>query len=236
MNSISLNDFTIWFPAAAFLAGIAAFSHCALMCGPINILFRKNIISYQAGRITGYTSTGMLLGFFGPILDRAGILLSLQNFSIYITGIILVVYVFSLFIPAGINFPVWPGLLKIMSALQRENYITGSFAAASAGILTALIPCSMLYPVWILAASSGSYFEGGIISFSFAAGTIPALFVIQFMANRGISMIRIKSKLFRILSVIILTLLSLGMLYFRYSHSSGFRFSDSSGEMCTENK
>jgi len=204
------------FYAGAFVAGISSFAHCFFMCGPINMLFRSHAYSYQAGRILGYTVVGGILGSAGPALDRAGILVSVQNLSIYAAAFLLLVYAVIVVFNIKIgNLNIFKKLSMLMVSLRKNPHIPSGITSGAAGTLSALIPCSVLYPVWILASSSGSVMNGSIMAFSFVLGTVPALFLFQIFSNREKSFAVFSNKYLRNISTILLISISLFVLYHR---------------------
>ncbi|MDH5657485.1 MAG: sulfite exporter TauE/SafE family protein [Spirochaetia bacterium] len=206
-----------FFYAGAFIAGLSSFAHCFFMCGPVHLLFRKNSYSYQTGRIAGYTFVGGMLGFAGPLLDRAGILVSVQNFSIYAAVALLLVYASVFLFNIKIKTPkFFKKLSSWIVKIKQNSKIPSSVSTALAGILSALIPCSVLYPVWILSATSGSVFSGSIMAFSFVMGTVPALLLFQILSGQEKRIDIFQNKIFRNVSTILILVISVFVLFHRH--------------------
>ncbi len=177
-----------FFIAGTFLAGIFYLPHCSVMCGPLVLLFKNRGVSYQVGRLLGYTAVGALLGIVGQSLEQAGLLLSIQNGSLYGAALFMILYGIYLALPARWKFrtPSWvyrPA--GWIASLRQHSRIPASLSVFLAGTLSALLPCGVLYPVWALAAGAGSPLSGAGIGLSFVLGTIPGLLVIQFLASRA---------------------------------------------------
>ncbi len=226
LTSLNRNFFLV----GPFVAGILAFVHCSVMCGPLVLLFRRQWAGYQLGRIAGYTAVGALLGVIGLSLDKAGMLLSVQNFSIYIAIFLMLLYGIGRLLPAksawkGPSFIYLPS--RWIGHLRRNQRIPAVISVTLAGVLSALIPCAVLYPVWALAAGSGSPLYGAGVAFAFVMGTIPGLLAIQLLTGKLSERIPfLKGNFFRTVSVVLMLATGIAMVGWREKFAPRMDFSE----------
>lgn len=200
----------------AMLAGLLSIAHCALMCGPIVLVFRSHPFFYQGGRILGYTSAGIFFGFLGKAVDNAGLYVSIQNLALYLTLAILVVFLLYTFLPIkkgegrlAQGFVVFR--TKVMQ--KARTVLPEQGLVALAGILSALIPCGVLYPVWMFAVSTGSPLHGGLAGLGFVLGTIPSLAIVTALGRK----VNFHRPLLKYASAVVLLVSALSMVVFRGS-------------------
>ncbi len=228
--------FSDWVYLGPLFAGALSITHCSVMCGPLVVMFKDHSVSYHIGRILGYTAVGALLGAIGVSLDRAGDLLALQNVSIYISALLLIVYGLSRLLPAKIWHKIpTPAFFylpaRLMSRLKKQDFLPESLAIFLAGILSALIPCAILYPLWAVAAGSGSIVTGAGFAFAFVLGTIPGLAFIQWTARRASGGIRrfLGQKL-RIVSVVLMIFTGVFIIVWREGHAPRMDFREGASQ------
>ncbi|MDR1523183.1 MAG: sulfite exporter TauE/SafE family protein [Endomicrobium sp.] len=141
-----------------FLIALLSSMHCACVCGGI-CAYQNNILMYNAGRIVAYTLLGGISAFVGIALDLQ--IRHLVGVLILVCGLLRL----------GI---IDVNMLNIPK--QREKGVSSGVA----GLLTAVIPCSSLLGIQVVAMSSGSVTTGMLIGFIFCLGTLPIMFVIHF--------------------------------------------------------
>lgn len=157
---------------AVLLAALAASPHCALMCGPVQVLQlrgggRRALLGLHLGRLLGYGLLGALAGGLGGLwlrqLPGTGTGLGLQLAAA--AGVI-AVGVLSLRRPAG--GCAHPG---------RGSAPVGNGRLLARGLAWALLPCGLLYAVLFLALLSGSAVDGALLLLAFGFGSAPLLIV-----------------------------------------------------------
>jgi uncharacterized protein len=183
----------------AFLAGVFGSMHCVGMCGAIVLAYSTQTgtapvsplnsipshLAYNGGRILSKTIFGALFGLIGASFAGIG------TFGNYFTGAVGILLVLSgiwmLRIIPGTGFSdKLPGQQKTESFLFRiyartygkllaSNSVEGKFYI---GMLTPLLPCGLLYSMFLKAAATGSVVEGALTMFLFALGIFPALFIV----------------------------------------------------------
>jgi sulfite exporter TauE/SafE len=157
---------------AAFAAGLAASTHCAVMCGPLQAIhlrargaapLARALGEMHAGRIGAYAALGALAGATGgawlmrlPPL-QAGTAIQLSS------SLALLAF----------------GALQF-SGRSRAGCCPPAAAGAgrrwlARGALWALTPCPTLYALLPLALFSGSAGAGALLLGAFGLGTLPAL-------------------------------------------------------------
>lgn len=172
----------------AFLAGLITSPHCLLMCGPLAyvVLFegRESEIAAEAGffkphllyniaRIIAFTTMGIVAGGMGLSL------LKFFNFSVIrIFPWILVTF----FIVFGLGWdrliPKAPFAKRIFARFSEKiSYLPKNLAAILLGFATPFLPCGPLYIILWVALLSGSPLFGAEITFGFALGTFPLMYL-----------------------------------------------------------
>ncbi len=128
MSFFDLQSVLLWLPLGSFIAGLTTTPHCAVMCGPLFILFGEGGPGYQIGRVVGYTTLGALAGFFGASMNLAGEFLAVQHLSLYFVAATFVLYGVYQLIPAQTRARFFPDvsaklnrwLVARMGALQKN--------------------------------------------------------------------------------------------------------------------
>jgi len=159
---------------AVLALGLAGSLHCPLMCGPLAVAGcrrgGRSVLAYLGGRLVSYAALGAV---FGTVGEHALCLLPMEK-----------VQVVAMVLVGG--FAVWRGV----SALRRPRPVTirrGPPRRLSRlvalmprrglglGLATGFLPCGMLVPAWLLAATSGDAVSGALAMALFSAATAPAL-------------------------------------------------------------
>ena len=190
-----------------FLIGFFGSMHCVGMCGAIVAAYstQPNFqgvsragtlsqfikhLSYNSGRVLSYVFVGALLGAFGG--GFSGLQSAGEWFSTA-AGVLLVL--------SGIwmmrIFP-WMGLKQEISLTSEKksfllNLYTKTYGALLAsptieskfyiGLLTPLLPCGLLYSMFVMAAASGSAVNGAVTMALFGCGIVPSLVIVGFVST-----------------------------------------------------
>lgn len=140
--------------------GLVGSTHCLGMCGGFVLATGKRAPAYQAGRLLGYALVGAAMATAGWAAR-----LGLGNrLFMLVAGLSMVALAANL-LPA--RPPLWGYLLRVFGPLLRRPFFLG--------LLTAVLPCSLLAAAWMQAAASGSTLRGAAFMTCFWLGTLPAL-------------------------------------------------------------
>lgn len=176
-------------PAAAvgFLAaaavGVASSLHCFLMCGPLACAgFSRSKgpklasgAAYQGARIAAYVVVGAILGLLGGGVAQV-LTVSVAPYLPWILALTLLATAFDV----GRHLPSLPGIGKIAGAVARwSRGFSPTVRSAAIGALTPLLPCGLLYGLFVAALAAGSVSGGALVMGGFALGSAPALLLAQ---------------------------------------------------------
>lgn len=178
--------------------------HCVGMCGPIVLSYSTRGLEdsasfsaslsahllYNGGRVLSYTLVGGILGGIGSgilFLKDLGFWFSL------ISGILLVIMGLSLLrvvpvisLSPTISFDritknfLFRAYRTVYTTLITQKGIESKFYL---GMLTPLLPCGLLYAMFIKAASAASVAAGALTMLCFGLGIVPALVVTGFAST-----------------------------------------------------
>lgn len=171
---------------AAFGLGFVGSLHCAGMCGPLALALPFSEKSgleqlvynttYQLGRITTYSTIGLLFGFIGRGFSLAGIQ---QPLSIAIGVAMILIMLLPKIIPIHRTPPL---LQKAVINLKKQLGFflkkRGLGAFYVTGILNGLLPCGLVYMALLGAIGIGSPLESAAFLAVFGLGTFPMMFSI----------------------------------------------------------
>jgi hypothetical protein len=163
--------------ALAFGTGLLGGAHCIGMCGGFVLAAaagRQRAWLFHAGRLTGYAVIGALAGLLGGTVDVAGAAVGLRPLRLILFGALLSAFGLAV---AGLVPRRWlePGAGLVTRVLAAARARGGMSASLLFGLSIALLPCGLLYPMYALAASSGSPLHGGALLVVFGLGTVPLL-------------------------------------------------------------
>ena len=161
----------------AFGAGLLGGVHCAGMCGGFVVVAaaggRRGWL-FHAGRLAGYAALGAAAGLAGHGLDLGGAALGLHRLRFLVSAVLL--FLFGLaFLGAFPRRWLEPGsgaAVRMITAVRRRG---GPYAWLLLGLPIGLLPCGLLYPMYALAAGSGSPARGALLLLAFGLGTVPLL-------------------------------------------------------------
>jgi len=170
------------------LGGLLGSSHCVGMCGGFAMIvgmnkptFRENLwaqLSYSAGRLLTYCTLGAVSGYAGlRLVQTSPRLLNVPAALCLLAGLLLVVeglFATGIIKRRGISMAPQSGCL--MSPLFATMLkLPGLRNAFSAGLLTGMLPCGLLYAFLSLAASTGDMLRGMGVMLAFGLGTVPLM-------------------------------------------------------------
>lgn len=175
---------TISTGGTAFIAGILSSLHCIAMCGPIACSVCTGCGDdsryaaaggYHGARIIGYGLAGAAAGAAGALpLDWL-----MDSPPTFIPWLMVAMF---LFMASGMdqafksNALNNPHLLKLKLAILSRPRWQGSILL---GLITPVIPCGLLYILWLACLLSGSPLRGAELALGFGCGTVPALLLAQ---------------------------------------------------------
>ena len=165
--------------AVLFVIGLFTSVHCIAMCGGINLTqsvagkenypIRKSIL-YNAGRLTGYTIVGGVLGLIG---EAASITLRTRGIIGIIAGAFMVLTGINMLGSFGFLKKLTPKIPKSIATKAAGFSRSGSYAV---GLVNSFMPCGPLQSMQLYAVACGSFISGAFSMFFFCLGTIPLMF------------------------------------------------------------
>jgi len=164
---------------AALIMGLAGGPHCVAMCGAACAGIghaagphtNRALVSFQVGRMLGYSLLGGLAAFSVQALgwltvESAALrpVWSMLHVGAFVLGLLLVWQA---------KQPVWldQSAQQIWSKIRRLNNNLGKVAPVAVGSLWAFMPCGLLYSALMVAALTGNAFEGAVTMACFALGS-----------------------------------------------------------------
>lgn len=179
--------------ASAFVLGLAGTAHCIGMCGPIAMalpLNRSNsftiwtgILQYNLGRVMMYSILGFVVGMIGISIELIG---WLQGLSI-LSGILIIAYAWRKYIrlPFG-NSNGTPDWLYAFITRQMGKFMASKnpLKLFMLGFFNGMLPCGMVYTALIGSLVMAHPVQGAAYMVLYGLGTLPALALIAFSANR----------------------------------------------------
>lgn len=168
---------------AAFAAGLTGSLHCALMCGPLACAplpaaaggRSGAAAAWHAGRLAAYLAVGAALGLAGGGLARA-LAERVQPLLPWLMAAGLAATALEL----GRRLPALPGLAAAGRRLARWGARARPAGRAFAlGAATPLLPCGLLYGLFLAAVGTGSPAGGALVLGLFGLGSLPGLAAVQ---------------------------------------------------------
>ena len=208
------------------IAFLGSFGHCIGMCGGIVLAYTSTKIdtsftktkqtishlSYSFGRVTTYTTLGVLFGLLGQAISFShitnGILLLIAGVFMLLTGLSLLGKIkFLTAIEHATNKSNW-----YQKTFRQLIHTKTLFSFYLLGMLNGLLPCGLVYFFAVTAASTASPLWGGIVMFVFGMSTIPALFSLGFFAG-VLNLGSFRSNMMKIASLSIIIYAGITMYY-----------------------
>lgn len=177
---------------SAFILGLISSLHCIGMCGPIAMMLPVDhqneakkvtqIITYHLGRLTAYTTIGLIFGLVGRGFFLAGLQ---QNMSIFIGVAMIIVVLIPEKIFAKYNFskPVYRVISKVKSNLGSQFKNRSYKSLFTIGLLNGFLPCGMVYVALFGAIAMQSAGSGVLYMLLFGVGTMPLMTVVIYIRS-----------------------------------------------------
>ena len=168
---------------AASLAGLTGSLHCFAMCGPLACAGcakaqqdrHRAMAAYHLARVAGYVLVGTALGAFGSAA-ASELAISTSGWLPWVMAGLLVATALGLFE----RLPMFAPAAKILRPAARLGAkASPTVRSAVLGGITPLLPCGLLYALYLSTAVSGSATAGGVVAGSFALAGVPALALAQ---------------------------------------------------------
>lgn len=177
---------------SAFILGLISSLHCIGMCGPIAMMLPVDhqneakkvtqIVTYHLGRLTAYTTIGLIFGLVGRGFFLAGLQ---QNMSIFIgvTMIIVVLVPEKIFAKYNFSKPVYKVISKVKSNLGSQFKNKSYKSLFTIGLLNGFLPCGMVYVALFGAIAMQSAGFGALYMLLFGLGTMPLMTVVVYIRS-----------------------------------------------------
>ncbi len=201
-----------------FLIGLFGSMHCIGMCsGFVAMYSLKKPASqpslpyhllYNLGRIMTYSILGGVVGYIGSFFSYIGKLRGVPGAVLLIAGTIMVLMGMNiagvlgkrgLFESAEVTSS---GIFR--KALHRTLALETVWSTFLLGLLLGLLPCGLLYPIFMTAAASGGFMTGMLTMVVFGLGTVPAMLSFGFFVTRLRPHVRL--AFYRVAAVLIILL------------------------------
>ena len=166
-----------------FVLGLLTGFHCIGMCGGFVLSYtaddaragRRSYLShllYGAGKTLSYTTIGAMFGLLGAVVAFTPLLRGVAGMM---AGAFLIVFGLNML---GLFAPLRRFRLGLPTPLQAfvERQAHSQHRPFVIGLLNGLmIACGPLQAMYVMAAGTGSAFEGAKMLFAFGVGTLPVL-------------------------------------------------------------
>lgn len=201
-----------------FLIGLLGSAHCIGMCGGFVAMYslkkpaaRPSLayhLLYNLGRIITYSLLGGMLGSIGSFFAYVGRHRGIPGAVLLIAGMIMVLMGLNI---AGVlgkrGFFEESGIIEtsfFRKTLRRILNLDSVWATFLFGLLLGLLPCGLLYPIFMYAAAGGSLFSGAMTMAVFGLGTAPAMLLFGFLVTK--IQPSLKRALYRLAAALIILL------------------------------
>jgi hypothetical protein len=177
------------------LVGFLGGAHCLGMCGPLVTVYtdrfrdpgpvsfyelRQHLL-YNAGRVTGYTAVGALMGVLGAVMYDGAAIANAANGIRAIAGLVAGIAIIATgasYLTGGAGGP----LTRLAGGGQLTGRLLGTVGSwarrpriVGLGAVHALLPCPLLYPAYLYTLARGDPVEGAIALAVLGLATVPAL-------------------------------------------------------------
>lgn len=162
--------------------------HCAGMCGPIASLManRKELFTYNLGRLIAYTGLGVLGGSLGQFfLKNQFVTLRILSALVF-AALLIVMGLKSLYPHFFTKYFFLEKLPRLNHFFKKARKFHLNQSGLMVGCMTALLPCGWLYTYVSAAIATQSPWAGALIMLLFWLGGIPALAVLPQMVRKSI--------------------------------------------------
>jgi sulfite exporter TauE/SafE len=205
----------------ALMTGILGSGHCIGMCGALVSGFFMSTgkhtrnylpyLAYHGMRIFVYTVVGIIAATLGVVLVSTGLVGKIQGFLQIVVGALVIILALDI-------LGVWPwriafGLLptRVLSRGFAKAAASGTMGgAALGGLVNGLMPCSLTLAMAVKATTAETFFEGGLLMFTFGLGTLPSMvFVSMAFGKLGTGVRGLMLKI----AALIVFIMGVGTLY-----------------------
>ena len=172
----------------ALMVGITGSVHCAVMCGPLACVGLQGsatraqksatAAAWHGGRVISYTAFGALLGSLGGLATGWTREAHKVLPWVMVAGLLLSAVDLTRLLPASNPLSRFAGVL-----MRRASTFSPVQRGLIFGAMTPLLPCGLLYGMFLAAAATGSAFGGALLAGVFALGAMPALAAVQLQAT-----------------------------------------------------
>lgn len=175
---------------SAFILGLISSVHCVGMCGPIAMMLPVDhqnevkkvtqIITYHLGRLTAYSTIGLIFGLLGRGFFLAGMQ---QKMSVFI-GIFMILIVLipeKVFAKYNFSKPVYKIISNIKSNLGSQFKKKSYKSLFTIGLLNGFLPCGMVYVALFGAIAMQSASFGVFYMLLYGLGTIPLMTIVVYI-------------------------------------------------------
>jgi sulfite exporter TauE/SafE len=175
---------------SAFILGLISSLHCVGMCGPIAMMLpvdRTNeakkvtqIITYHLGRLTAYSTIGLIFGLLGRGFFLSGMQ---QKTSVFIGIAMILIVLIPEKVFARYNFskPVYRVISNIKSTLGSQFKKKSYKSLFIIGLLNGFLPCGMVYVALFGAIAMQSASFGVLYMVLYGLGTIPLMTIVVYI-------------------------------------------------------
>lgn len=177
---------------SAFILGLLSSLHCIGMCGPIAMMLPVDrndqakkvlqIFTYHIGRLTAYSTLGLVFGIMGKGLYLAG----LQQEMSIIAGIIMICIVMipeRLFSKYNFSKPVYKIISKVKTGLGEQFRKRSYKALFITGLLNGFLPCGLVYAALFGAIAMQSEMLGTLYMLLYGLGTVPLMSAVVYAST-----------------------------------------------------
>ncbi|HEY6009950.1 MAG TPA: sulfite exporter TauE/SafE family protein [Nitrospirota bacterium] len=201
-----------------FVIGLLGSMHCIGMCGGFVAMYSLKRpltgsalpyhLLYNLGRVTTYSLLGGILGSIGSFAAYAGEHRGIPGAVLLIAGFMMILMGLNiagvlgkrgLFEDAGIAES--SHFRRMLHAVLELESVWSTFLL---GLLLGLLPCGLLYPIFMNAAASGGFLPGMLTMAAFGLGTAPAMLSFGYLVARLRP--HLKLFLYRIAAILIILL------------------------------
>jgi hypothetical protein len=208
--------------------GLLGGAHCIGMCGGVigaltmavdarDSRRRLHLIAaYNIGRITSYVLIAVLFYLLVDKLENYFALSVMRN----VAGLLLIamgLYIANwwrgLIYLEKLGAYLWRWIQPLSKSLVPVKTI---WHALLLGLIWGWLPCGLIYSALVYSAAATSVAQAALIMFGFALGTLPAVLLGSFMAERFITFI--KAKNVRIVMALLMIMFGVWTIVNNYNH------------------
>lgn len=198
--------------------GLVSSLHCATMCGPLIGVATAPVaerrrgrmgwiieagwwqIAYHGGRGITYVLLGGILAALGTSLEKLAPARPVGGAIQLTVGAALIIFaVIAMLRGKAMSAPEGGGLLvRGLRRLLTSGRVSGMFGL---GLVTAFLPCGVLYAAYARAIAAPSPTSGAIFMLAFWLGTVPLLFALGMVSAGAMSWLGRHAKVLVFLAV-----------------------------------